>query len=445
MFLKLKKMNQYLKSLYIFNNYKDKHFQIDFPPQKEQKFRHLILTGTNGSGKTTILKSLALKYILLKEKLINRSDNIINKKEQINDFEQVFDFNFPFIEFENTSEIQDNKNIFIYIPTIKYKHINEYNENIKLNFTEKIYSFRQNLLNNETIALVINFENLINKTIEFEKYKLAIKNNIEQNPYPKIKEIPRFSLSENFLQFLFLLKDEQAFSFLEDEPKKAKALTKRFSDIEKAFQILFEDSDLKLKHQFRGGRKFYFILGDGRKIDFNELSHGHNAVLSIVSEIMLNIEAHREKNIDDYNPKGVVVIDEIESHLHISLQEKILPILTQMFPNLQFIVATHSPAVIASISNATVYDLTLKRTVNENLTGIPYNVLMKSHFGIESEYSIEVTNKLNYVKTLVSKDTLNKKETTKLENLINELQELSPDLALDVQLEMDRRKRNAKL
>ena len=94
--------------------------------------------------------------------------------------------------------------------------------------------------------------------------------------------------------------------------------------------------------------------------------------------------------------------------------------------------------------NTVVYDLTKQRTVNENLTGIPYNVLMKSHFGI-TEYSLEVTNKLNIVKALITKETLSLEEKTKLENLVSELQNLSPDLALDIHLEIERRKRNAKL
>ena len=449
-------MDTYLKSIYVFNNYKDKHFQIDFLPQKNENFKHLILTGINGSGKTTILKSLSLKSILYKEKLLNRDKlflNLIQIKIATPDFEKTLDFNFPFIELDYVSKEQDNKNIFIYIPTLKYQHIEKYVENKKLNFNEKIDAFRKNLRNNGYIKEIIRLENnFLNKEVNKKTTSsiiFSLKQDIErikkQNPYANIKSIPRLSLTTSFLQFLILLKDEQAYAIADGEKEKAEVLTKRFLDIENSFKILFEDAKLKLKHQFRGERKFYFILGDGREVDFNNLSHGHNAVMSMLSEIMLNIEAHRENNLEDYNPKGVVVIDEIESHLHISLQEKILPVLTQMFPNLQFIIATHSPAVIASISNATIYDLTLKRTVNENLTGIPYNVLMKSHFGIASEYSIDVTEKLNTVKEFISKSTLTTEEKNKLENLVKELQSLSPDLALDVHLEIERRKRNAQL
>ncbi len=186
--------------------------------------------------------------------------------------------------------------------------------------------------------------------------------------------------------------------------------------------------------------RFYFVLPDGRKINFNQLSHGHNAVQTMIAEIMLNIESYREEYPKDVNPRGVVVIDEIESHLHISLQEKILPILTQMFPDLQFIVATHSPAVIASLENSTIYDLSKNETLNENITGIPYNVLMKSHFDIESEYSISVTNKLKRAQKLIKLEKLSRKENTELKSLTKELNNLSPDLAMDIFVEMERKK-----
>ena len=57
-------MSSYLKSIYVFNNYKNKHFLIEFPPTGEEKFKHLILTGTNGSGKTFEDDNLKLKHQL---------------------------------------------------------------------------------------------------------------------------------------------------------------------------------------------------------------------------------------------------------------------------------------------------------------------------------------------------------------------------------------------
>ena len=54
--------------------------------------------------------------------------------------------------------------------------------------------------------------------------------------------------------------------------------------------------------------------------------------------------------------EGIVLIDEIETHLHLELQRSILPFLTEMFPNLQFIVTTHSPFVASGLENVVVYE-----------------------------------------------------------------------------------------
>lgn len=61
--------------------------------------------------------------------------------------------------------------------------------------------------------------------------------------------------------------------------------------------------------------------------------------------------------LSEYDIEGIVLIDELETHLHIELQKKIMPFLTEFFPRIQFIVTTHSPYILNSISNAKAYDL----------------------------------------------------------------------------------------
>lgn len=87
---------------------------------------------------------------------------------------------------------------------------------------------------------------------------------------------------------------------------------------------------------------------------FDTLSSGYAAVLDIVVDLMMRMEKKAGKR---YDLEGVVLIDEIEAHLHLELQKKIMPILTGIFPNIQFIVTTHSPFILNSIENTVIYDL----------------------------------------------------------------------------------------
>lgn len=88
---------------------------------------------------------------------------------------------------------------------------------------------------------------------------------------------------------------------------------------------------------------------NGSKCYLEELSSGFKSILSIVFNITDWIEGVNEKNKSDVKEAfGTVLIDEIDAHLHPSWQSTVLTSLREIFPNLQFIVTTHSPNVIMS-------------------------------------------------------------------------------------------------
>lgn len=73
-----------------------------------------------------------------------------------------------------------------------------------------------------------------------------------------------------------------------------------------------------------------------------QLSSGELALISIFGEIIHQAD-NNVNNTPLENIKGIVLIDEIEEHLHITLQKEILPKMFALFPNVQFIVSSHSP------------------------------------------------------------------------------------------------------
>lgn len=73
-----------------------------------------------------------------------------------------------------------------------------------------------------------------------------------------------------------------------------------------------------------------------------QLSSGELALISIFGEILHQAD-NNENNMPLKKIKGIVLIDEIEKHLHITLQKEILPKMFALFPNVQFIVSSHSP------------------------------------------------------------------------------------------------------
>lgn len=88
---------------------------------------------------------------------------------------------------------------------------------------------------------------------------------------------------------------------------------------------------------------------NGSECYLDELSSGFKSILSIAFLIVDWIEGVNEGDAAKIeNATGTVLIDEIDAHLHPSWQSTILGSIRELFPNIQFIVTTHSPSVIMS-------------------------------------------------------------------------------------------------
>lgn len=130
----------------------------------------------------------------------------------------------------------------------------------------------------------------------------------------------------------------------------------------------------------RPNKKAYtmeFSFNDGRVITYDTLPMGYKRMFSIVIDI-----AYRSYILnEDIESEGIVLIDEIELHLHPTLQQEILQRLRRVFPKIQFIITTHSPLIITNfISNNSNKIIRLEQTENEyknknieNIYGIDYN------------------------------------------------------------------------
>jgi predicted ATP-binding protein involved in virulence len=99
-----------------------------------------------------------------------------------------------------------------------------------------------------------------------------------------------------------------------------------------------------------------FFTKNDTELSFMQLSEGEKKTIFLISKILSHFVFPFEENgtnLLDF--QGIVLIDEIETHLHPRWQREILPNLTKTFPNVQFIVTTHSPQVISSVPKEAVF------------------------------------------------------------------------------------------
>lgn len=99
-----------------------------------------------------------------------------------------------------------------------------------------------------------------------------------------------------------------------------------------------------------------FIKIENQKRELSELSSGFTSIFKIIQTIIAGY-SYFTNEVQIANVRGIVLIDEIESHLHNEWQVKIIPLLKQLFPNTTFFITTHSSLVISQLEDGEAYRL----------------------------------------------------------------------------------------
>lgn len=352
-------------------------------PLSETERKHLIITGKNGSGKTSLLREI----------------------------------NALFDKYSTSSYPQNGQSI----------------EHEKNKTTITIYPDRQ-------AYVIFNFPSIESKfksggyiLIFFESKRIATANipaGINKIELKKSYNTTE-KVNQDFIQYIVNLKAERSFAKDDNDNEAAKKIDAWFERFENQLKELFDAPDLQLVFD-RKNYNFNIQIGDNEPFTLTQLSDGYSAVLTIVTELILRMEATGNKA---YDVQGVVLIDEIETHLHVALQKKIMPFLCAFFPNIQFIVTTHSPFVISSISNAVVCDLETREVISD-LSGYSYEALVESYFNVD-EYSEILKEKLQQFKKLAEKLELTEQEQDDYIDLERYFKELPKFGADELAFELD--------
>lgn len=103
-------------------------------------------------------------------------------------------------------------------------------------------------------------------------------------------------------------------------------------------------------------RNNIFLKINNEEKELSELSTGFVSIIKIIVSI-LSVYGEETQTKDLQKINGIVLIDEIESHLHLEWQVKIIPLLKKLFPNTIFFIATHSPLVLSQLEDGEAYEL----------------------------------------------------------------------------------------
>lgn len=372
---------------------KIRHLQnIDIPIENDT-YPHLILTGKNGSGKTSVLEAIA-----------NHLQNIAN--DPYKDFLSVEQrIKYYQDQLNNGNNSVDNERS---LENNKKQYASYFGE-VKIDF----YNIDDFISKYQKGNFIIAFYQANRKVIINEPL----------NPTkPAIKEVwsTKEMATKEFLNFLSDLKIQEALARNEKLDHEADLINTWFVDFGKLLKKVFQDEALQLLFNYKDYS--FQILTQGKTFKFTEMSDGFAAVLEIIIDLILKMQ-RKDTLTRAYQQEGIVLIDEVETHLHLELQRLVLPLLTQLFPNIQFIVTTHSPFVLNSIGNAVAFDLEHQQLVDD-LTEYSYESLAEGYFGVRTSSSY-TEMQLERFKELLKKETLLSSEKNELKNLISDFDKIS--------------------
>lgn len=153
----------------------------------------------------------------------------------------------------------------------------------------------------------------------------------------------------------------------------------------------FDDGEVMFEHR-------------GVRLPFSQLSGGYRAYIAWIADLLAHAEKVSPGKAGDV--EGVVLVDEIDLHLHPSWQRTVLPLLSKVLPKIQFIVSTHSPLVAGSVGSANIHVVdwppgeTQPRVwkPKEEIWGLSADqILTSSAFGLASTRNEEFLKKLHEV------------------------------------------------
>jgi predicted ATPase len=137
-------------------------------------------------------------------------------------------------------------------------------------------------------------------------------------------------------------------------------------------------------------------VGD-RAIDLDLLPDGLKSILSWTADLLMRLS--RIPWVDDLpidRREFLLLLDEIDLHLHPEWQRRVLPIVQRVFPRAQIVASTHSPFVVASARDAHVVSLERRGQaavvagVRSSPEGSSYATIIEELFGVHSEYDVEI-------------------------------------------------------
>lgn len=159
-------------------------------------------------------------------------------------------------------------------------------------------------------------------------------------------------------------------------------------------------------------------------VPLDVLSQGTQSLVQWLARLLIGMAEYYDYPEDIEERSGILIIDEIDAHLHPSWQRRIIPSITEHFPNLQIFCSTHSPLMLAGSKSGQVQLLQRdddgKVTVSRNeedIVGWSADEILRSFLDVSSPTDLETVQNLARLQELRQVDNPTEEESRELEQL----------------------------
>jgi len=419
--------------------------EITFPKNSNV----VVFIGINGAGKSAALDAISiLLSILVKDMCSEKRTSTLSYKElsqdDINLNAKRYDIK---LEFSNKNDrLKDNSSdnqIVDYTISLLYRGL------ISGTYTDFIENIKSSITKSESLNLPVFIHYSTNRNmvdnIKDSKYKYK-KNSKYQYPqyftYENAFGIYINSFNE-FIQWFKqeedlenqLQRDHQDFGYRNEQLEVIRTTINNFLNkfgFAKFSNLRIERARVDSEHRIISSQESIvsslIIDKDSQKFKFSQLSSGEKMMLSLVVDIARRLAIANPSLENKLEGEGIVLIDEVDLHLHPQWQRKLLPALTHTFPNIQFIVTTHSPQVLSHVSKESVFLLEDNKISDREIytEGRDSNSILQDVFHVP-KYAEEYEKELDEIYHLI--DSYDEKNALEL---LKKLKEKRGDNDLEV-------------
>lgn len=378
----------YLEKLKLHNFRCYEKLEIDFNRQLT------VLVGKNGSGKTTVLEAIAIAlgtwfvgFNIVNAKGINKRTDPLRKAYQIGATDDV-QTQFP-VEIEAWGKIEESKDQILHWKRELYTPTGTMTTKDAKEIVEYAAEYQKAISEGRTdIYLPMVAYYGTGRLWDYHRQKRTdvFKVSSRTNGYIDCLDgTANVKLMMDWFQIMTINKYQRQEENLESNPE----LDTVYLAMEKCLTNLSGYSDVKIRYNM-GTQELdvYYSEQDKQRmrIPLNQLSDGYKGIISLVADIAYRMATLNPQLGTEVLSKGdgVVLIDEVDLHLHPAWQQKVIDNLMNIFPKVQFIVSTHAPAIISSVKTDKLRILSNKEvcmTANQ-VYGKDVNSVMKEIMGV---------------------------------------------------------------